>query len=80
MLTEENIKELQEQCRKITMDSFSKKKNKGYYLIGEKLELKQVFSEFASGILQIVLGDQSLEITGFIDGNAELLSNRFKKI
>lgn len=78
MITEENVIQLQELCRKITMDSFSKKKNKGYYLIGEKMELKQVFSEFASGILQIVLGDQSLAIEGFIDGNAELLSNRFK--
>lgn len=81
MLTEKQIEEQLEICRKLKMQYFEKVENKfpnHYYYTETQDELTQKFAELAESILTIVLGDKSVTIIDMVEHIPSSIFNRIK--
>lgn len=81
MLTEKQIEEQLEICRKLKMQYFEKVQNKfpkHFYYTETQDELTQKFAELAESILTIVLGDQSVTIKDMVEFVPASIFNRIK--
>jgi hypothetical protein len=80
MLSEHEINQKMLTCKSITMANFIAKNNLANYEQRYIFEVRQFLSEFSEGILKITLGDDDFTLTELIEGQTQLLIDKFIKL